>query len=100
MQNKIIPLFAVLILTCSLIGCAVIEVATDVTWEAAKLTGNAVRGAVRIAQGKQIVKLKRVGNGLLTDVTVNRKIHATLVVDTGAKITGQPSSESPARAAA
>ncbi len=84
MQNKIIPLFAVLILTCSLIGCAVIEVATDVTWEAAKLTGNAVRGAVRIAQGKQIVKLKRVGNGLLTDVTVNRKIHATLVVDTGA----------------
>jgi clan AA aspartic protease (TIGR02281 family) len=76
----IIFLSAILTMT----GCSVIEFATDVTWEAAKLTGNAVRGAVRIAQGKQIVKLKRVGNSFLVSSVVNRKTHATLMVDTGA----------------
>lgn len=76
----IIFLSAVLTLT----GCSVIEFATDVTWEAAKLTGSAVSGAVRIAQGKQIVRLKRVGNSFLVASVINRKTHATLMVDTGA----------------
>ncbi len=76
----IIFLSAAFILT----GCSVIELATDVTWEAAKLTGSAVSGAVRIAQGKQIVKLKRVGNSFLVASVINRKNHATLMVDTGA----------------
>ena len=65
-------------------GCTVIDFATDVTWEAAKLTGIAVRGVVRIAQGKQVVKLKRVGNSYLADTHINRKMHAHLIVDTGA----------------
>ncbi len=76
----IISLSTAFILT----GCSVIELATDVTWEAAKLTGSAVRGAVRIAEGKQIVRLKRVGNSFLTDALINRKTHATFMVDTGA----------------
>ncbi len=67
-----------------LTGCTVIKVASNVTWEAAKLTGSAVKGAVRIAQGKQVVKLKRVGNSFLTDSLINRKTHVTLMVDTGA----------------
>ena len=84
MRSKIISLALIPLLIFSLTGCAVIEGVTDVTWEAAKLTGSAVKGAVRIAQGKQIVKLRRVGNSFLTDSVINRKTHATLMVDTGA----------------
>ncbi len=82
LKTRSFLIFLSLILT--LTSCAVIEFATNVTWEAAKLTGSAVQGAVRIAQGKQIIKLKRVGNSFLTDSTINRKTHATLMVDTGA----------------
>lgn len=84
MPIKFFSFFIFLCLLLALTSCAVIELATDVTWEAAKLTGSAVQGAVRIAQGKHIIKLKRVGNNFLTDSVINRKTHATLMVDTGA----------------
>ncbi|MCB9772380.1 MAG: clan AA aspartic protease [Candidatus Omnitrophica bacterium] len=81
MKNKL-SIFLITIIT--LTGCTILEVATDVTWEAAKLTGRAVKGAVHIAQGKQTIRLKRVGNSFLTDSVINRKRHATLLIDTGA----------------
>ncbi len=84
MQKKIIFLILTPLFLSSLYGCAVIEGVSTVTWEAAKLTGSAVKGVVRIAQGKQIVRLKRVGNGLLASTTINRKTSALLMVDTGA----------------
>lgn len=76
--------FILLFALTAITGCTVIDFATDVTWEAAKLTGSAVRGVVRIAQGKQVVKLNRVGNSYLADTRINRKMHAHLIVDTGA----------------
>lgn len=70
------------------INCAVVEGVSDVTWEVAKLTGkaagHAVKGAVHIATGKQRVRLKRIGNGLFAEATINRKTKAMLLVDTGA----------------
>jgi len=84
MRNKILSLLIFPFLTLSLIGCAVIEGVTNVTWEAAKLTGSAVKGAVHIAQGKQTVRLKRVGNSLLTAAIINKKAHVSLMIDTGA----------------
>lgn len=84
MSKSVLSVFVLLSFVLALTGCAVIEAASDVTWEAAKITGNAVKGAVEIAQGKQNIKLKRVGNRLMTDSWINRKSHATLMLDTGA----------------
>jgi len=69
-------------------GCAVVEGVTEVAWETTKFTGKvagkAVKGAVHIAQGKQTVRLKRIGNSYFCDAVLNKKTHATLMVDTGA----------------
>lgn len=77
-------LIGIVLLAIAFAGCEIIEGVTDVGWEAAKLTGSAVKGAVHIAQGKQTVKLKRIGNSYFCDAVLNKKTHATLMVDTGA----------------
>lgn len=81
MKNRTLILLFSILLLC---GCAVIEGVTYVTWEAAKLTGKAVKGVVHIAQGKQVIHLKRIGNSFFADVRINRKIRGLLMVDTGA----------------
>ena len=65
-------------------GCELVEGVATVGWETAKFTGKAIKSAAYLAQGKHRVRLKKVGNSLFADVTLNRKTHAQFLVDTGA----------------
>jgi len=83
-------------------GCALVDVTTEtakiigkVGWEATKITGKVlwtagkaagggVKTLVHIARGKQVIKLKKIGNSFYADVKLNRKVKATFLVDTGA----------------
>ena len=65
-------------------GCEVVGTLTDVGWEATKLTGKAVGGAINAVQGKQTIRLKRIGNSFFTDVVINQRTRALLMLDTGA----------------
>ena len=47
-------------------------------------TGKGVRTVVNMATGKHTIKLTRCGNSFTTDVLLNRKVKAELIVDTGA----------------
>lgn len=84
LRNRLLVLIFPLVFA----GCSVVEGVTDVAWETTKftgkMTGKAIKGAVYIAQGKQRVHLKRIGNSYFCDAVLNKKTHATLMVDTGA----------------
>ena len=99
----------IIIFLCHLWGCSVMRTTGNVAkgvgkvgWGTAKVTGKVlkttgkaavktgqlthkgVRTLVYMAKGKQIIPLEKKGNSLYTDVKLNRKYHATFLVDTGA----------------
>ena len=49
-----------------------------------KVTSHGVRTVVYMAKGKQIIPLHKEGNSFYTDVKLNKKVKAKLLVDTGA----------------
>lgn len=58
-----------------------------VAGKTAVVTGKGVRTMVNMATGKHNVKLTRRGNSFTTNVLLNRKVRADLIVDTGASDT-------------
>jgi len=62
----------------------VIGVTAKVAGKTAVATGKGVRTVVNMAAGKHIVKLVKRGKSFATEVLLNRKITAELIVDTGA----------------
>src|SRR3989338_4911487 len=62
----------------------VVGTTAKVVGKTAIVTGKGVRTVGNMATGKHTVKLTRRGNSLTTDVLLNRKVNAELIVDTGA----------------
>lgn len=62
----------------------VIGTTAKVAGKTAVATGKGVRTVVNMATGKHAVRLTKRGNSFTTDVLLNRKVKAELIVDTGA----------------
>ncbi len=105
-------LFKLIVVCCFLSGCSAVSTAGNavgtvgrVGWTAAKVTGKAayhtgnvayktgqftskaVRSAVYMKQGKQLIPLRKQGDSLYVDVKLNGKASARLLLDTGASVT-------------
>lgn len=65
----------------------VIGTTAKVAGKTAVTAGKGVKTVVNMATGKHAVKLTRRGNSFTTDVLLNRKVKAGLIVDTGASDT-------------
>ena len=65
----------------------VICTTAKVVGKTAVVTGKGVRTVVNMATGKHTVKLTKYGNSFTTNVLLNRKVKADLIVDTGASDT-------------
>ncbi len=72
--------------TGTVVGAAgkAVYITAKVAGKTAVVTGKGVKTVVNMATGKHVVKLTRRGNSLTTDVLLNRKARADLIVDTGA----------------
>jgi len=62
----------------------VVGTTAKVAGKTAVVAGKGVKTVVNMATGKHVVKLTRNGNSFTTDVLLNRKARADLIVDTGA----------------
>ena len=69
--------------TCKVV-CATAKVTCKVVGTTASITGKGVKTVVNMATGKHTVKLVKRCNGFTTEVLLNRKLRAELIVDTGA----------------
>ncbi len=68
-------------------GWGATKVATKTAYQTVKVTNKAVRNAVYMAKGKQIIPVSKSGNNLYVHARINRKTNAKLLIDTGASST-------------
>jgi clan AA aspartic protease (TIGR02281 family) len=75
--------------TGTVVGAAgkAVYITAKVAGNTAVIAGKGVKTVVNMATGKHVVKLTRRGNSLTTNVLLNRKVRADLIVDTGANDT-------------
>ena len=102
MKHRTLILIAFCALIVTLQGCSLLrvtgkvaETTAKVAWKTTKGTGKLALGTGRVTsksirkityriRGKQIVPLERRANSLYAEVTLNKKVKATFLVDTGA----------------
>lgn len=97
-MNKKYNIIAIFVCaTLFLSGCALLKFTGQVIVVAGKIvvvtlqttgklittTGKIITTAVKIPGGRKVVKLTKIGNILLIDVVLNKKVKAQLVLDTG-----------------
>jgi clan AA aspartic protease (TIGR02281 family) len=64
-------------------GCTVAKVTGKVVGATAVLTGKGIKTVVNMASGKHVIQCDKIGNNLVVHTVLNRKVKASLLLDTG-----------------